>query len=160
MRGVALFIVGVVAGLAVSAVAQNQTTNTGIVGLNHVAVSVPDIDQAVTYYTKTMGFPEAFRVTSTQGQPLVFLQISRNTFLELQPANAQRPPGINHFGLQVENMAAVTAMFKARGANVLETRKSSTNDIISNVVGPNGVRIELSELPPDSLFRKAMDRWR
>ena len=100
MRGVALFIAGFVAGLAVSAVAQNQTTNPGIVGLNHVAISVPDLDQAATYYTKTMGFPEAFRVTSTQGQQLVFLQISRNTFLELQPANAQRPPGINHFGLQ------------------------------------------------------------
>ena len=160
MRGVALFIAGFVAGLAVSAVAQNQTTNPGIVGLNHVAISVPDLDQAATYYTKTMGFPEVFRVTSTQGQQLVFLQISRNTFLELQPANAQRPPGINHFGLQVENMAAATAMFKARGADVLETRASSTNDIISNVVGPNGIRIELSELPADSLFRKAMERWR
>ena len=51
-------------------------------------------------------------------------------------------------------------MFKARGADVLETRASSTNDIISNVVGPNGIRIELSELPADSLFRKAMERWR
>jgi catechol 2,3-dioxygenase-like lactoylglutathione lyase family enzyme len=160
MRGIALFIAGVLAGLAVSAVAQNQAANPGVVGLNHVAISVPDLDQAVTYYTETMAFPEAFRVTSTTGQQLVFLQISRNTFLELQPANAQRPPGINHFGLQVENMAAVTAMLKARGANVLETRASSTNDIISNVVGPNGIRIELSELPPDSLFRRAMERWR
>src|SRR5580700_8280505 len=107
MRGLALFIAGTVVGLAVSAPAQNQSPNRGIVGLNHVALSVPDIDKAVEYYTKTMGFPEAFRVKNAEGQvQLVYVQISQNTFVELLPANAQRPPGINHFGIHVENMDA------------------------------------------------------
>ena len=161
MRGLVLFVAGAVVGLAVNAVAQNQTPNRGIVGLNHVALSVPDIDKAVAYYTKTMGFPEAFRVTNPQGEvQLVYVQISQNTFIELQPANPQRPPGINHFGLHVENMPAATAMFKERGANVLETRVSPTKAILSNVVDPNGVRIELAELPPESFHRQAMERWR
>jgi catechol 2,3-dioxygenase-like lactoylglutathione lyase family enzyme len=161
MRGLVLFVAGAVVGLAVNAVAQNQTPNRGIVGLNHVAISVPDIDKAVAYYTKTMGFPEAFRVTNPQGEvQLVYVQISQNTFIELQPATPQRPPGINHFGLHVENMPAATAMFKERGANVLETRVSPTKAILSNVVDPNGVRIELAELPPESFHRQAMERWR
>ena len=105
MRGLVLFVAGAVAGLAVHAAAQNQTPNRGIVGLNHVALSVPDIDKAVTYYTKTMGFPEAFRVTNPQGEvQLVYVQISQNTFIELQPANPQRPPGINHFGLHAQQL--------------------------------------------------------
>ena len=160
MRGVFLFVAGIVVGLAVeSAVAQNQ--NRGIVGLNHVALSVPNIDEAVAYYTKTMGFPEAFRVKDEKGQPtLVYVQISRDTFVELQPSNAQRPPGINHFGLHVENMAAATAMFKQRGASVDEIRTSATKAILSNITDPNGVRIELAELPPDSLHRQAMERWK
>ena len=161
MRGLALFVAGTVVGLAVSAVAQNQTPNRGIVGLNHVAISVPDLDKAVAFYTKTMGFPEAFRSVNAQGEvQLVYVQISQNTFIELQPANAQRPPGINHFGLHVENMPAATEMFKARGANVLETRVSPTKAILSNVVDPNGIRMELAELPPESSHRKAMERWR
>jgi len=161
MRGLALFVAGTVVGLAVSAVAQNQTPNRGIVGLNHVAISVPDLDKAVAFYTKTMGFPEAFRSTNAQGEvQLVYVQISENTFIELQPANPQRPPGINHFGLHVENMPAATAMFKARGANVLETRVSPTKAILSNVVDPNGIRMELAELPPESFHRQAMERWR
>ena len=112
MRGFLLFVAGILVGLAVqSALAQNQ--NRGIVGLNHVALTVPNLDEAVAYYTKTMGFPEAFRSIDEKGQvTLVYVQISRNTFVELQPANAQRPPGINHFGLHVENMGAATAMFK------------------------------------------------
>jgi catechol 2,3-dioxygenase-like lactoylglutathione lyase family enzyme len=161
MRGLALFVAGTLVGLAATSAAQNQTPNRGIVGLNHVALSVPDIDKAVDYYTKTMGFPEAFRITNPAGQvQLVYVQISQNTFIELQPANAQRPPGINHFGLHVENMAAATAMFKARGAAVGDTVVSGTKAILSNIIDPNGVRTELAELPPESLHRQAMERWR
>jgi len=160
MRGFCLFVAGILVGLAVqAAVAQNQ--NRGIVGLNHVALSVPNIDEAVAYYTKTMGFPEAFRSTDEKGQvALVYVQISRNTFVELQPANPQRPPGINHFGLHVENMGAAIAMFKQRGANVTESRVSPTKAILSNITDLNGVRMELAELPPESLHRQAMERWK
>jgi len=160
MRGFCLFVAGILVGLAVqAAVAQNQ--NRGIVGLNHVALSVPNIDEAVAYYTKTMGFPEAFRSTDEKGQvALVYVQISRNTFVELQPANPQRPPGINHFGLHVENMGAAMAMFKQRGANVTESRVSPTKAILSNITDLNGVRIELAELPPESQHRQAMERWK
>jgi len=159
MRGFLLFAAGILVGLTIQAAAQNQ--NREIVGLNHVALSVPNIDEAVAYYTKTMGFPEAFRSTDEKGQiTLVYVQISRNTFVELQPANEQRPPGINHFGLHVENMNAATAMFKQRGANVAETRVSPTKAILANIADLNGVRIELAELPAESLHRQAMERWK
>jgi hypothetical protein len=32
--------------------------------------------------------------------------------------------------------------------------------ILANVTDPNGLRIELSELGPNSLQRKAMDSWK
>ena len=159
MRGFVLFVAGIVVGLMFqTAVAQDQ--NRGIVGLNHVGVAVPNLDEAVAYYTKTLGFPEAFRNLDEKGQPtLVYVQISKNTFVELQPANG-RPLGINHFGVHVENMGAATAMFKRRGASVSETPVSPTKAILSNVTDPNGVRIELAELPPESLHRQAMERWK
>src|SRR5262245_261837 len=157
MRSLWLFVAGIVVGLAITAVAQTQTPNRGIVGLNHVALSVPNLDEAVNYYTKTMGFPEAFRSVDEKGQvALVYVQISKNTFVELQPANPQRPPGINHLGLHVENMNQAVAMFKQRGANVSETRVSPTKAVLSNITDPSGVRIELAELPPESLHRQAM----
>jgi catechol 2,3-dioxygenase-like lactoylglutathione lyase family enzyme len=160
MRGVFLFVAGIAVGLAIE-VGLAQTQNRGIVGLNHVALSVPNLDEAVTYYTKTMGFPEAFRSVDERGQvALVYVQISKNTFIELQPANPQRPPGINHLGLHVENMTAAASMFKQRGANVSDTRTSATKAILANITDPNGVRIELAELPPESQHRQAMERWK
>ena len=160
MRGFLLFVAGILVGLAVqTAFAQSQ--NRGIVGLNHVGISVPNLDEAVAYYTKTMGFPEAFRSKDEKGQTtLVYVQISRNTFVELQPANPQRPPGINHLGLHVENMGAAITMFKQRGANITESRVSPTKAILSNITDLNGVRIELAELPPESSHRQAMERWK
>jgi catechol 2,3-dioxygenase-like lactoylglutathione lyase family enzyme len=162
MRNLVLFVMGITVGLAVeAAVAQNTSPNKGIVGLNHVCLVVPNLDEAVKYYTKTMGFPEAFRSVDEKGNvTLVYVQISKNTFIELQPANAQRPAGINHFGLHVENMAAAISMFKQRGVNVTESRVSPTKAILANVTDPNGVRIELAELTPESSHRQAMERWK
>ncbi len=159
MRGWMLFVAGILVGVGVqTAVAQNQ--NTGLVGLNHVGINVPDMDEALAYYTETLGFPEAFRAVDDQGQPrLVYVQISENTFVELQPARG-RPEGVSHFGLHVEDMDAATAMFKQRGATVSEIRDSDTGAILSNITELNGLRIELAELPPESLQRQAMERWK
>jgi len=162
MRGAFLFIAGLVVGLAVEvAIAQNTSPNKGIVGLNHVCIVVPNLDEAVNYYTKTLGFPEAFRSKDDKGNvTLVYVQISKNTFIEIQPANPQKPAGINHFGLVVDNMKAATDMFKSRGADVEPIRTSPTKAILSNIDAPNAIRIELAELTPDSEHHKAMDRWK
>ena len=159
MRSVLLFVSGALVAIGVQALIA-QSPNRGIVGMSHVGINVPNLDQAVEYYTKTLGFPEAFRNLDDKGKPaLVYVQISKNTFLELQPAG-DRPLGISHFGVVVDNMADATAMFKQRGANVAEIRLSGTKAILSNVTTPTGVRMELLELPPESMHRQAMDRWK
>src|ERR1700683_3306683 len=112
MRGAMLFAAGLVAGLAIQAV-MAQNTNSGVVMMNHVGISVPNIAEAVTYYTQKMGYREAFRVNDEKGQPrIVYLQISKNTFLELNPVTAQRPAGFSHYWLQVAKRGAGVARFK------------------------------------------------
>ena len=159
MRSISLFLTGIVVGSLVQiAIAQNGSG--GILGLNHVGIAVPDLDAAIGYYTETMGFPEAFRVVNDAGETgLVYVQISRNTFIELQRANDNRPPGLTHLGIEVENMDAATQMYGERGASVSEPRSGSTNAILANVTDLNGVRIELSEYPAGSLQREAIDNW-
>ena len=50
MRGAMLFAAGLLVGLGVH-VAMAQSAGTGVVMMNHVAIAVPNIDEAVTYYT-------------------------------------------------------------------------------------------------------------
>jgi catechol 2,3-dioxygenase-like lactoylglutathione lyase family enzyme len=161
MRGLALFIAGGLVGLGLSAGAQNLSPNHGVVGLSFVGVNVPDLDKAVEYYTKTLGFPEAYRQFTAAGAvQFVIIQVSKDTFIQLWPASAQRSPGIEHIALQVENLPAVAAMFKQRGANVGEIAFNKTTKMDhANLTDPNGVRMELIELPPESPLGQAMARW-
>jgi catechol 2,3-dioxygenase-like lactoylglutathione lyase family enzyme len=161
MKGFMLFVAGLTIGLTVQAVAaQNMTPNRGLIGLNHVGVQVPDLNEAITYYTKTLGFPEAFRSLDEKGQPrLVYVHISRNTFIELQPGKPGVPATINHLGIQVEKMDPVIEMFKKRGVNVQDSRVSPTKAVLSNITVPDMLRIELAELVPESQHYQAIQKW-
>src|SRR5688572_7469944 len=160
MRNAMLFVAGLVTGLAVH-VGLAQSANGGVVMMNHVGINVPNVPEAVTYYTQKMGYREAFRVNDDKGQPrLVYMQISKNTFLELNPANAQRPAGFTHYGLHVDNAAAAVARFKAKGVTVSDTNTSDTKAILANISDPYMGRIELAELTPESLHYKAIQSWK
>ena len=161
MRGCMLFVVGLTVGVAVQALAaQTMTPNRGLIGLNHVGVAVPDLNEAITYYTKTLGFPEAFRSVDEKGQPrLVYVHITRNTFVELQPGKPGAPAMINHMGIQVEKMQPVIDMFKKRGVDVTDSRVSPTKAVLSNITDPNMIRIELAELVPESQHYQAIQKF-
>ena len=160
MRGAMLFAAGVLVGLTVH-VATAQNAGSGVVMMNHVAINVPNIPEAIAYYTQKMGYREAFRVNDDKGQPrIVYLHISRNTFLELNPANADRPAGFSHYGLHVENAREAVAAFRKNGVTVSDVNTSDTKAILANIKDPYMGRIELAELTPDSLHQKAIQSWK
>jgi catechol 2,3-dioxygenase-like lactoylglutathione lyase family enzyme len=160
MRGAMLFAAGLFVGLAVPAL-MAQSAGSGVVMMNHVGINVPNVAEAVTYYTDKMGYKEAFRVNDDKGQPrLVYMQISKNTFLELNPANAQRPAGFTHYGLHVENVAEAVARFRKNGLKVSDTNTSDTKAILANITDPYMGRIELAELTPESMHYKAIQSWK
>jgi catechol 2,3-dioxygenase-like lactoylglutathione lyase family enzyme len=160
MRGAMMFAAGLFVGLAIQA-GLAQDAGSSVVMMNHVGINVPNITEAVTYYTEKMGYREAFRVQDDKGQPrLVYMQISKNTFLELNPANAQRPAGFTHYGLHVDNAAQAVARFRRNGVTVTDTNTSDTKAILANITDPYMGRIELAELPPESLHYRAIQNWK
>jgi hypothetical protein len=160
MRGAVLFATGLLTGLAVH-VALAQSPTAGVSMMNHVGINVPNVAEAVTYYTQKMGYREAFRVNDDKGEPrLVYMQISRNTFLELQPSGAQRPAGFTHYGLVVDNAAASVDAFRKRGLTVTGVTKSDTKVNLANITDPYMGRVELVELTPESLHAKAIASWK
>lgn len=158
MRGIFIFIGGALVGLVIqAAIAQNN--NPGVIMLNHVGIAVDDMEESLAFYTETMGFEEAFSLTNAEGEVgLAYLRVSENTFVELGRANENTPAGLSHFGVQVADVEAVRAMYEGRGASPTDTRSGRTNAILSNIFDPQGVRIELSEYPPESLQGQALAR--
>jgi lactoylglutathione lyase len=156
MRGSSLFVCGALVGILIQT-AIAQSNNPGVLQLNHVGVAVEDLDESLAFYTETLGFEEAFRVTNDEGQVgLAYLRVSDSTFVELAPANEDRPAGLTHFGIQVDDIEAVKAMYESRGASPTDIFTGFTKARLSNIVDPQGVQIELSEYPPESLQGQAL----
>lgn len=161
MRGVLLFIAGTFVGaFAMQPGAAPQEKGTGL-RLNHFGIYAKDFDESMNFYTKTLGFREAFSLKDKDGKPtLAYLQINRDTFLELAPATADRPVGFSHAGLWADNLNTTVTVLRGRGLKMDDPHSAATKAPLTNIVDPNGVRLELLEYPPDSLQMKAMDGWK
>ena len=160
MRSASLFFVGIAIGLSIQATTAQPAARAPL-ALNHVAISVPDLDEGIRYYTKALGLKEAFTFRDNRGNPLSYLQISRDTFLELQGATADRPPGLIHVGLEVADLKSSIPRFKEGGLIVRDPSTSvRTTAVISQAEGISGLRFELLEFGPDSLQRKVMSEWK
>ena len=164
MRGFALFVAGVGLGILLmqSVAAQNGVPKDTGMKLNHVAITVKNFDAEVAYYTKSMGFREAFAFREPNGAPrLTYLQISRDTFLEIQPATAEHPAGLSHIGIEMIDAKATVARLRRMGVKVDDvTPSTNSGALLTNEIDPEGIRSELLEFGPASMQRKAMNAWK
>jgi catechol 2,3-dioxygenase-like lactoylglutathione lyase family enzyme len=158
---VALFAAGIGVGIFLMQPGAAQEKRIPGLRLNHVGIYVKDFDESMRFYTQTMGLREAFTIKDQNGKPtLAYLQISRDTFLELAPATAERPVGLSHVGIWPEDLKGTVAILRQRGVKMDDPRTGSTKTSITNATDPNGVRLEFLDFLPDSLPRQAMDSWK
>ena len=159
VTGVALFIAGLIVGaLSTPAAAQAKGLR-----LNHVQITVPNLDTALNYYTKVMGFQVAFKLpTPADGRPATtFVHINKDTFLEIVQAVANGPTGITHIGLQTDDLPATVAQIRAAGGTAPDAGPfNGIGSRIASVADPTGIRLEINEQPAGSTMRKAMDSWK
>jgi|SoiMethySBSTD1v2_1073268.scaffolds.fasta_scaffold00503_38 catechol 2,3-dioxygenase-like lactoylglutathione lyase family enzyme len=156
--GVALCVGAISAYLAFRLSSPGPTT--GQMRLNHVGINVANFDEALDFYTKKMGYRRAFAIPDAPGQPrAVYLQVSRETFVELLEATSARPAGFIHVGFEVNDMSAAIAKLKALNVKVAQSRVGRTKATVAEVEVPDGVNVELLEFGPDSMQRKAMEYW-
>ena len=160
MRTVMVFVAGLGIGAAMSPLLA-QGDRPPINNMNHVAIAYDNFDEAFEFYTKKMGFKEGFTVRNPQGQAtLSYIQASRDTFIEVQPANANRKAGLNHYGLHVSDLKAYVAELKKRGVMVDEVRERPDDSMVANATDPAGVRIEMFQFGPGSAQGKAIAAWK
>src|SRR5260370_11368736 len=95
LRGLTLFVAGIVVGTALISPGFAQQRGDSGLRLNHVGIAVKDFQESLNFYTKVMGFRVAYALPSPDGKPTTtFLQINRDTFVEMAPASANLPAGL------------------------------------------------------------------
>jgi catechol 2,3-dioxygenase-like lactoylglutathione lyase family enzyme len=131
--------------------------------LGHVGLAISDLQPALHFYVDQLGLKEAFRLNRPDGSPnLIYLRVAdTNTFVELFPGKKTPSPAgtptVNHLGLFVKDLQATLHALKDRGYplpdDAFEKAKKvqADNSLLYFIKDPDGNRIELRQLRPDSL---------
>ncbi|TSD84132.1 VOC family protein [Mycobacterium sp. KBS0706] len=90
-----------------------ETRKARAVGFNHVALEVGDIDEALAFYGRLFDFTLRGR-----SEGMAFIDLG-DQFLALQQGRRQGPDDGRHFGLVVDDKAAVRAALAEAGVAVL-----------------------------------------
>ncbi len=84
-----------------------------LVGINHVALAVGDIEEALTWYGRFF----EFELRGRHGNRMAFIDMG-DQFIALSAGRAQPPDDSRHFGLVVDDKEAVRAALREAGIGV------------------------------------------
>ena len=99
-----------------------------LVGINHVAIEVGDVDEALEFYRRFFEFELRGRVRG-----MAFVDMG-DQFLALSEGRSQPPDAHRHFGLVVDDKEAVRAALSAAGVEVSRGRRLDFRDPWGNQV--------------------------
>ncbi|GGI87871.1 VOC family protein [Legionella impletisoli] len=103
-----------------------------LIGINHVALEVGDIEEALSFYSKIFSFQLRGKDDSH-----AFIDMG-DQFLALMKKEKNNPDQLRHFGLVVNNKEEVIALAEQAGATVLEGK-------FLDFLDPWGNRIQVVE---------------
>jgi len=129
--------------------------------IDHVAIIVHNIEQALVFYRDTLGIiPRAIKEVPTEQVRIAFLPMGGPGGSEIEliePTNPdsslarfleKRGEGLHHICLEVDNIDAALADMQAKGAPVLDKQPRLAAEgraIFLHPRGTNGVLLELVE---------------
>ena len=102
-----------------------------LVGLNHIALEVDDLDEAIAFYRRLF----SFELRGRHGDSMAFLDAG-DQFIALSTPRRQPPDESRHFGLVVSDKHAVRAALDANGIEILPGRGLDFRD-------PSGNRVQI-----------------
>jgi len=159
MKNASMFLGGMVVGALLLQVGVAQDASRR--GVNHIGISTQNYDAALAFYRDTLGATEAFTIRNPDGTVrITYLQLSRETFIELLPAAAGQPTGVAHIGIETGDVAASVANLRAKGISVDDPTVGVSKSHVARIRDPDGVQIEVMQMGPDSLQRQAIDAWK
>jgi lactoylglutathione lyase len=135
-----------------------------ITHLGHVAYSVSDVDSALDFYCAKLGLTEAFRLHHEDGTPwIVYVLVGQGGFIELFPGGkpdaGRVESSYRHLCLAVDDMDATLAELQARGLPLEgAANRGKDGNVQFWLTDPDGNRIELMEIHPESLQAQALAR--
>jgi catechol 2,3-dioxygenase-like lactoylglutathione lyase family enzyme len=133
-----------------------------ITGIGHAAFRVRDLERSIHFYCDLLGMQRAFDI-DRDGKPwITFVHLGGGQFLELfpEPDTAEDFSGnkgsYRHIQLEVDDLEQTIRNMEARGLPRTGTppRQGRDGNWQYWLTDPDGNRLELMQMMPDSLHRK------
>src|SRR5262245_2942801 len=148
------------AGAALLRVTLAQGVSSDFRALNHIGIVVEDYEKALDFYTNVLGLRVAYTVPKADGSPLLtYVQLNRETFVELIPANPGDKTGVTHFGMEVGDLVSAVSRLRSHGVAVNDPALTPAKALYTRIRDPNQVEIEVMQFGPEAAQRKAMEAW-
>lgn len=133
--------------------------------VNHLAVVVPDLNKAISFWVDTLGLSlDHVEDVPTEKVNVAFLNVGESHLELLQPTDEEsgvarflqkRGAGIHHICFEVENIVEALAELKAKQVPLITEEVMVGSDgrryAFVHPKGTGGVLVELYELPPSHL---------
>ena len=126
--------------------------------IDHVAICVKDVDEAVAKYKQVLGLEPAVReVVASQKTEAVLLPIGETSLELISPRGNEglekflekRGPGLHHVTLRVDDIRGALARLKDRGVRLIDEspREGAEGALIAFVhpASTHGVLVELKQ---------------
>ncbi len=115
-----------------------------LVGINHVALEVDDVDAALAWYGRFF----ELELRGRAGSQIAFIDMG-DQFIAIAAGRSQAPDATRHFGLVVDDKEAVRAALRAAGVEVQRSGSLDFRDPWGNNVQVVDYReIQFSKAPP------------
>jgi catechol 2,3-dioxygenase-like lactoylglutathione lyase family enzyme len=105
-----------------------MTARPRLVGINHIALEVDDLEEALAFYGEIFDLELRGRVRG-----MAFIDVG-DQFIALSAGRTQPADEARHFGLVVDDKEAVRAALQAAGAEILPSRGLDFRDPWGNHV--------------------------
>ncbi|MGH8771506.1 MAG: VOC family protein, partial [Burkholderiales bacterium] len=90
-----------------------------IVGVNHIALEVGDVKEALAFYSRIFEFKLRGGDFESPGNRPAFIDMG-DQFIALMPGRSQKADDNRHFGLVVDDRSRVRELAVAAGATMLD----------------------------------------
>lgn len=137
-------------------------------GLSHVAIRTRDIHKSMLFYGEVLGMEEAFRMHREDGSlATVYMIIAPGQYLELFAGGTEEHTagpeeiGMCHICLMTKDVRRSYEAVKAAGGPLdTEIKRGKSRCLMFWTHDPDGTRIEVMELTPESMQAGADREYR
>lgn len=135
-----------------------------MIKINHVAIVVPDLDEALAFWVDALGLPLQRRQESeAEAVEIAFLPAGEGKIELLQPIDEEsgvarylksRGPGLHHLCLEVDDIEETMECLRARGVELINETPRMSDDgrrryAFIHPKSAGGVLLELYEFTRD-----------